>query len=288
MKKITKLIALVLSLIFIVTAFAACGKKETNTSAAKVKVVGINLTDEEYAFGVSKKDPELLKTVNEFIAQIKEDGTLKNIMDKYFGNAEKTPIVSAKKDSSKDQLVISTEASFPPFEYKQGEGFLGIDIEIAKALADKLGKELVIENVSFDAVLQQVEAGYADIAMAGLTVNEKRKKQVNFSESYYEASQNIIVKADDTAFDGCKTKEDVIKVLKGFDSTVKIGCQRSTTAEYFIKGDTDFDSSFTGLKATCVPYDNAALAAQDMLNGNINYVMVDKAPAVKIAESINK
>lgn len=287
MKKFTKVVALVLALVFVVSAFAGCGGKENKpeANAAKVKVISINLTEEEYAFGVSKKDPELLKSVNELLKEMNEDGTIDAIMEKYFGGAETTPIVSAKEDPAKDQLVVVTEAGFPPFEYKQGEGFLGIDMEIAKLLAEKLGKELVIKHVSFDAILSQVESGYADIAMAGLTVNDERKKQVNFSETYYEASQNIIVKEGDTTFDNCKTKEDVEKILNTFDSKVKIGAQRGTTGEYYVKGDPDW--GFTGFKTTFVGYDNGALAVQDMLNGNLNYVVIDKAPAASIAKSVN-
>lgn len=288
MKKFTKLTALVLALVFVMAAFAGCGNKDNGSDTAnkaKVEVIKINLTEEEYAFGVSKKDPELLKTVNKLLAEMKEDGTIDAIMQKYFGDAKKTPIVSAKEDSTKDQLIVATEAGFPPFEYKQGEGFLGIDMEIAKILAEKLGKELVIKNVSFDAVLTQVESGYADIAMAGLTVNEKRMKQVNFSDTYYEASQNIIVKAGDTTFAGCKTKEDVEKVLNSFDSKVKMGAQRGTTGQYYIEGDESY--GFAGLKATFVGYDNGALAVQDMLNGNLDYVVIDKVPAASISKSVN-
>ena len=89
-----------------------------------------------------------------------------------------------------------------------------MDIEIAAALAEYLGMELVIMNMDFEAVVTSVGKNGVDIAMAGLTVNEKRKESVNFSTSYYNASQMVIVKADDKTFDDCKTAEDVEAILK--------------------------------------------------------------------------
>lgn len=280
MKKITKIFALVLAVVLMVTAFAACGG-----ASNKVKCINVPLTDELYAFGVSKDDPDLLKSVNEFVAQIKEDGTLDAVINKYFGDGEKTPIISAAEDKNKDQLVVATNAAFAPFEYKDGEAYYGIDMELAKLLADKLGKELVIKNVEFEAVLQQVDAGYADMAMAGLTVNEARKEFVNFSESYYTASQVIIAKEDDTTFDECKTAADVEAILKTLDKSTVIGVQTGTTGEYYVKGDADW--GFDGFNVTCTGYASGALAVQDMLNGNIKYVVIDQAPALYITDSYN-
>ncbi len=280
MKKFTKVIALVLAVVFVATAFAACGG-----ASNKVKCINIPLTDEQYAFGVAKDDAELLKAVNDFVAQIKTDGTLDSVINKYFGDGEKTPVISAAEDKNKDQLVVATNAAFAPFEYKEGEAYYGIDMELAKILADKLGKELVIKNVEFESVLQQVDAGYADIAMAGLTVNETRKKFVNFSESYYTASQVLITTEDDTTFDDCKTAEDVEAILNNLDASTVIGVQTGTTGQYYVEGDADW--GFDGFKVTCTGYASGALAVQDMLNGNIKYVIIDQAPALYITDSYN-
>ena len=132
----------------------ACGAKEEAPaeSAAPVtaKVIDVELTVEEYAYGVDKNQPELLEEVNAFIAEIKENGTFDEICDRYFGDGEPVAVESAEEDASKDQLVVATNAEFAPFEYMQGDKYYGIDMEIAKALADYLGKELVIVNMSFD------------------------------------------------------------------------------------------------------------------------------------------
>lgn len=278
MKKFT---AIILAVLMVLSLAACTGTKDE----AKVKVINIPLTDEEYAFGVDKDQPELLEKVNAFIGKIVEDGTFEKVCDKYFGNGTPEAVKSAELDTSKDQLVVATNAEFKPFEYKEGDSFYGVDMEIAKLLADELGMELVISDMQFESVLFSVQQHKADIGMAGLTVTDERKKQVNFSDSYYKASQVVIAKADDTTFDECQTKEDVEKILNGFDAETKIGYQNGTTGMYYVKGDAEW--GFDGLKVTPSGYDNAGLAVKDMLNGNLNYVIVDVAPATAIAESYN-
>lgn len=179
-----------------------------------IKVIDIKLTDEEYAFGVDKNQPELLASANEVLASLKSDGTFDAILNKYFQGGEIEGITSATFDANKAQLVVATNASFAPFEYKIGDKFAGVDMEIAKAIAEELNMELVIMDMDFDSVVTSVGKNGVDIAMAGLTVNEKRKESVNFSDTYYNASQMVIVKAGDTTFDGCVTAADVEAILK--------------------------------------------------------------------------
>lgn len=281
MKKATKILALLLTLAMVVGMFAACG---ANTPA--VKVVNINLTDEEYAFGVDKDQPELLEQVNAFIAEIKSNGKLEEIFNNYFGDGTPKAIKSAALDESKDQLVVATNAEFPPFEYSEGENFLGVDMEIAALLAEKLGKELVIQHMDFEAVCLAVGGHKCDIAMAGLTVNEERKESVIFSDSYYQASQQLIVKGDDTKFDECKTADDVIAILKTMDNTTNIGFQNGTTGQLFTESTGDYESN--GFKVTAKGYSSGALAVQDVVNGNLQYVIIDAAPAESIVKSMNE
>ena len=294
MKLTKKISAVVLAVLMIVVAvFAGCSSKGGNekkaddpaTSAAKVKVVDIELSSEEYAFGVDKKQPELKEKCNELLKEMKSSGELEEISNHFFGDGEPVAVTSAKQDNSKDQLVVATNAEFAPFEYKEGDKFYGIDMEIAKLLADKLGKELVIVDMAFDAVLLSVQQQKADIGMAGLTVTEERAKQVDFSDPYYNAAQKIICKADDKTFDNCKTKEDVDKILQGFDKSVLIGGQNGTTGQYYVEGSSDF--GFKKLNATWKGYANGSLAVQDLINGGINYVIIDAAPATAITNAIN-
>ena len=202
-----RILTLALAALMILT-LAACGSEPV------VKVIEIELTEEEYAFGVDKDQPELLTKVNEFIAKIQKDGTFDEITNKYFGDGTPTPVVSAARDTSKDQLVVATNAAFAPYEYKKGDKFVGIDMEIAKLIADHLGLELVIEDMDFDAVVTSVGKNGVDVAMAGLSVTATRKQSVNFTDPYYEgAYQVLVVKKDNTEFDACTTKEQIEEIL---------------------------------------------------------------------------
>lgn len=276
-----KLIALALSVVLAIGAFAGCGGKE----AASVKVIEIDLTSEEYAFGVDKTQPELLASVNAFIAEIQENGKFDEICNNYFGDGTPVAVTSALPDPDKDQLVVATNAAFEPFEYMKGDSYYDIDMEIAKALADYLGKELVIQNMDFDAVCLSVGQQKCDIAMAGLTVKPEREEYVTFSTSYYSASQKIIVLSDNTEFDACKTAADVEAILNAKDKNTKIGVQTGTTGQFYTEGDADW--GFTGFPVTGVGYKNGSLAVQDLLNGNLDYVIIDSAPATCITEAIN-
>lgn len=286
MKKIISLILCVV-LVLGVIAFAGCSKDETPDApdAPATKVIDISLTDEDYAFGVDKDQPELLEKVNAFIKQIMADGTFEEVCDRYFGDGEPVAVTSAELDTSKDQLIVATNAAFAPFEYTEGDKYYGIDMEIAALLAEYLGQELVISNMKFDSVCLSVGQHKCDIAMAGLTVNEERKEYVTFSDTYYQASQKIIVKGDDTRFDACKTADDIMAILNGYNKDTVVGVQGGTTGMFFVQGDEGW--GFDGLPTDCKTYEAGSLAVQDMINGNIDMVIIDAAPAARIVESIN-
>ncbi len=276
-----KVLSLIIAAAMLAVCLASCGGKSVG-----VKVIDIDLTAEEYAYGIDKAQPELLEKVNAFIDKIMSDGTFDKICNNYFGDGTPNPVTSATLDESKDQLVVSTNAGFEPFEYMDGDKYVGIDMEIADLLAKELGVELVINNMDFDAVCLSVGQHKCDIAMAGLTVKPDREEYVTFSKSYYNASQKLIVKADDTTFDACKTKEDVEAILSAMDSSKKIGVQNGTTGQFYVQGDADW--GFAGFPVTCTGYKNGSLAVQDIINGNIDYVVIDSAPAAAITAAFNK
>lgn len=276
-----KVLSLIIAAVMLAVCLASCGGKSVG-----VKVIDIDLTAEEYAYGVDKAQPELLEKVNAFIDKIMSDGTFDKICNNYFGDGTPNPVTSATLDESKDQLVVATNAGFEPFEYTDGDKYVGIDMEIADLLAKELGVELVINNMDFDAVCLSVGQHKCDIAMAGLTVKPDREEYVTFSKSYYNASQKLIVKADDTTFDACKTKEDVEAILAAMDSSKKIGVQNGTTAQFYVQGDADW--GFAGFPVTCTGYKNGSLAVQDIINGNIDFVIIDSAPAAAITAAFNK
>lgn len=181
-------------------------------------------------------------------------------------------------------LKMATNAAFAPFEYKEGNKFKGIDVELAEKIAEELGYKLEINDMEFDSVITSVESGMADIAMAALTVSEERAQHVNFSASYFNASQYIIVAKSDTTFNGLETAENVEAAINNLGANAKIGFQRGTTGSYYAEGDEDW--GFDGFaNATTTAYDNGAQALADLKNDRINIIVIDEMPARSIVNS---
>ena len=276
-----KIISLLLIVAMLAALCCSCGE------ADEAEVVAIDLTTEEYAFGVDKNNAELLQKTNEFIDKIMDDGTFDDICNRYFDDEDgnEKAVTSAKQGDRSKQLWVATNAEFAPFEYKKGDSYYGIDMEIAAALAKYLDKELVILDMEFDSVCLSVGQSKADIAMAGLTVQEDRKEHVTFTSTYYQASQRIITLSGDDTFEDCKTAKDVLKKLQAMDDDVKVGYQNGTTGQQYVKSEGDYKSN--KLKVTGKGYSNGVLAVQDLMNGNIDYVVIDAAPAKAIVKSLN-
>ena len=290
MKKVLSLLLAVLMLFSAVSALTSCGGDAKDVA----KVINIALSEEEYAFAVAKDDAELLDAANAFMKKIKDNGKFDEICNNYFGDGTPFTFKSAALDTSKDQLVVATSTGFEPFEMVDANGnYSGIDLEIAYYFAQELGKEIVIMDMDFDAVVNSVagigNTSKCDIAMAGLTVTPARAEVVNFTNSYYNASQVLIVKADDTTFDACKTAADVVAILNKMEASAKIGCQQGTTGEIYINGDADDPDGygFEGLPAAAAPYKYVALAVTAMVNGQVSYVIADNAPAKAITDKMN-
>ena len=157
------------------------------------------------------------------------------------------------------KLIMSTNAAFPPYEMVADDGsFEGIDVEVAGAIAEKLGLELVVDDMDFDAALLAVQQNKSDIVMAGVTVTEDRQLVMNFSDSYATGVQVVIVKeGSDVTLDNLGEK--------------MIGTQRGTTG-YIYTSDDYGDDHVTA-------YDNGASAVQALLNGQVDCVVIDSAPA---------
>ena len=205
MKKILSIVAAVAIL-----ATLCCG---CATSGDKVKVIDIALSEEEYAFCVNKEDATLLTKVNEYLTQIKGDGTFDAICNNYFGDGTPKKVASATEDSSKDQLVVATSTGFEPFEMVESGKFFGIDMEIAKLIADELKMELVIEDMDFDNVVGSVGKQGIDIGMSGITITAERMDVINFSTPYYTESIVCVCKSDDTSLASCGTVVDILNVI---------------------------------------------------------------------------
>ena len=156
-------------------------------------------------------------------------------------------------------LTMATNAYFPPYEYYEGEEIVGIDAEIAKAVADKLGLELKIEDMEFDSIITAVQTGKADMGLAGMTVTDERKQSVNFSDTYATGIQVVIVTEDSdiTSVDDLEGK--------------KIGVQLSTTGDIYASD--DYGEEFVE------QYNKGADAVMALTQGKVDAVIIDNEPA---------
>ena len=172
----------------------------------------------------------------------------------------------SNNDSQQATLTVVTNAEFPPYEYKEGDEVIGIDAEVAKAIADKLGMKLEIVDTKFDAIIPGVQSGKYDMGMAGMTVTPEREKNVAFSDSYATGIQSIIVKEDSD-----------IKSVDDLSSSTKIGVQLGTTGD--IKAKDDFGAD------AVAEMDKGADAVQALLAGKIDCVIIDNEPAKSFVEA---
>ena len=173
---------------------------------------------------------------------------------------------SSKSNTATDGvLTMATNAAFPPYEFVEGDDYAGIDVEIAGAIAEKLGLTLQVEDMEFDSIIEAVKGGKADIGMAGMTVTEERLEEVNFTESYATGKQVIIVTEDSEI----TTVDDLFDV-----GGYVIGVQRNTTGDLY----TTWDLEDEGL-ATIDRYSKGADAVQALKTGKVDCVVIDDQPA---------
>ena len=163
-------------------------------------------------------------------------------------------------------LTMATNAAFPPYEYIEGGEIVGIDAEIAAAIAEKLGLEVQIEDMEFDAIIEAVKSGKADIGLAGMTVTPDRAEEVNFTASYATGVQVVIV-TEDSAITS-------VDDLFAEGASNVIGVQRNTTGDLY----TTWDLEDAGL-ATIDRYSKGAEAVQALKTGKVDCVVIDNEPA---------
>lgn len=152
---------------------------------------------EDYAICVSKDNAELTASINEALKELNNEGVLAQIVANYIGDDTKgtCPYESpADADHSKGTLTMATNAAFEPYEYYEGTEIVGIDAEMAKAICDKLGYELKIDDMEFDSIISAVQSGKADFGAAGMTVTEDRLTSIDFTDSYATSTQVVIVR----------------------------------------------------------------------------------------------
>lgn len=167
-------------------------------------------------------------------------------------------------NKNENELVLVTEAGFAPYEYYEDGEIVGVDIEIAKIIASKLNKELVIKDVSFDFLINEVKSGKADFAAAGISITEERKKEVDFTKEYTISNQVVIVKKNSS--------------LKSFDElkNKKIAVQLGTVADLYVEENYP--------DATLITHKKYLSAVEDVKAGKADCIIMDNLPAQQIVK----
>ena len=185
------------------------------------------------------------------------------------GNADSK---NGLKTVESGKLIMATNAAFPPYEFIEGNEIVGIDAEIAGAIAEKLGLELQIDDMEFDSIIESVKGGKADIGLAGMTVTPERQEVINFTASYATGVQVVIVTEDSSITS--------VDDLFADGASHLIGVQRNTTGDLY----STWDLEDAGL-ATVERYSKGADAVQALLTGKVDCVVIDNEPAKAFVEA---
>lgn len=266
-----KIIALVMAVALMFALLAGCGGKKV-----ELKILDTEYALEDYAICVAKENTDLLADINDALAELTQDGTAQKIVDKYISGTAHD--LKFQQDvEGKEELVMATNAYFPPYEYYENNQIVGIDAEMAAAIADKLGMKLVIEDVDFGAIIGGVETGKYDMGMAGMTVSEDRLKSVNFSTPYATGVQVIIVA------EGSEIAN--VDDLLNPDKNYKVGVQQDTTGDIYLSS--SYEDGGVG-EDNVVRFKTGNEAVQALVTGKVDAVVIDQEPAKSYVATNNK
>ena len=260
-------------------SLAACGSNQdgsdAQTGSTKLKILDTEYTNESYAICIAKENTELLDKVNAALDTLQENGTAQAIIDKYISDVP-NDLQFQQDVEGKEELHMATNAFFPPYEYYENDTVVGIDPEMAAAIADELDMKLVIDDMDFDAILPAVTSGKADIGMAGMTVTPDREESVNFSKSYANGILSVIVTEDSPI----TTVDDLLDP----DAEYVAGVQQGTTSDIYLSDSYD-NGGIT--EDRVAKFNKGADAIQALLTGKIDCVVIDSQPAQAFVEANN-
>lgn len=286
-----KILALIMAAAMVACLLAGCAKDQQDngdnqgsddSQGVKLEILEAEYTTEDYAIAIAKDNTELLEQVDAALQELIADGTVQAVVDKYISGVE-NDLALQQDVEGKPELHMATNAEFPPYEYYDDDAIVGIDAEVAAAIADKLGMKLVIDDMAFDATITAVQTGKADMVMAGLTVTEERQEQVNFTTSYATGVQVIIVREGDTKIAGTNDDLQLIDADGNVLEGLTIGVQSTTTGDLY----STWYMEDEGL-ATVQRYNKGADAVAALVSGKIDCVIIDNEPAKAFVEANNK
>lgn len=265
-----KFVAVLLALVMVLS-LAACGGKKT-----QLKILDTEYAIEDYAIAIAKENTALLDEVNAALAAITADGTAQKIVDKYISGTAHDLTFQADAEG-KPELIMATNAFFPPYEFYENDAVVGIDAEMAAAIADQMGRKLTIVDTEFGSIIGGVQTGKYDMGMAGMTVTPDRLESVNFSDSYATGVQVVILTEDSPI----KTLEDLLDPSASY----KAGVQQDTTGDIYLS-DTAENGGIG--EDRVVRYKTGNEAVQALLTGKVDCVVIDQEPAKAYVEQNNK
>ena len=295
MKKIISLTLVAVMLVCSIACFASCGSNKEY-----VAIDATDLLQEDFGIATKKGDTAMLNAVNEVVNEWVADGTMDKYLDYYTKLADYNAGAGEKPEAGdlkvnwnfgdKGTITVYTDSGFAPFEFLSGRDIIGVDIAIMSEVAERQGKKIEIEDVSFNAIPLSVKNASGDaVGAAGLTITDARKEVVDFSDVYY-SSTLVIVSAKENSFDSMAD-------LAG----LKVGVQESTSGDLIsTKADSKDGYSYTvendaGEEETVVVkvdlkevsrYKQYSLAFMDLKNGSIDAIVMDKLPALRMLNLI--
>ncbi len=261
-----KIIALLLAVVMMMALFTGCGSEKVTLT-----ILDTEYAVEDYAICIAKENTELLEKVNAALTEMEADGTKQAIVDKYISGVAHDLVFQADAEG-KPELHMATNAQFPPYEYYENEVIVGIDAEMAAAIADKLDMKLVIDDMDFDAIITAVQTGKSDMGMAGMTVTEERLQNINFSNTYATGIQSIIVPEGSEITSVDDLYKDGVNYL--------VGTQKGTTGDIY--SEDDFGAE------RVMKYNTGNEAVQALVTGKVDCVIIDNEPAKAYVEANNK
>ena len=227
----------------------------------KLKLIEDNTSTEEYAIAVGKNNKELLTRINSGLKKIKEDGTFDKLVAQYIGGE------TEEKPAEEITINVGTNAEFPPFEYMDDNGEpAGFDIAVMEAIAEAEGMKVNMINMEFKSLVASLTNGSVDAVIAGMTVTPDRQRSVDFSDSYYTATQGIVVK-----------KDSDITCLADLNGK-KIGVQEGTTGDFITTPGED-NEIITDASTDVQRYKKGSDAVVALKNGGVDAVVIDTNPA---------
>lgn len=274
-----KILSLSLAAMLCLGLLAGCGGANSTTGGTtagttaekpKLTILDTEFAVEDYAICVAKEKTDLLAKINTALKELAADGTTEAIVNKYISGTQ-NDLKFQQNAEGKPLLVMATNAAFPPYEFYEGEKIVGIDAEMAAAIADKLDMKLQIDHMEFDSIIAAVQSGKADMGMAGMTVSEERLKNINFSDKYATGIQVVIVP------EGSEIK--TIDDLKKEGAKSLIGTQKGTTGDIYAEDEFGTER--------VMKFPTGADAIQALLTGKVDCVIIDNEPAKAFLKANN-